>query len=500
MTNAGPWEIPPDLMEQQSSLVLFSEKFFHCNIIGETAMLQDPGQRFAGVMKWFFSTMYRKAKGAKLPGMAVEGEVFRCAFDNPAAAASPEYGRIFLVSEQVTAQTAALFASDRQSGWMLQGSITSERAFMGDSIQIAHDSALRLTLVAHNEQYLITFPNQVLSGLLSGIHMVELTGKASIKCAATGYRADMVFKDALCFRNHAGMNRVEGIVQHGGTQIGTVGGVWDAEVALHYAGGQDVVLLNNDSGFRKRRLRRRVVPLNQQHQLSPSGACDKFFDSELASKARNAAYARGNFGEGHKLSKELFAAAQKRKESVPAPAFFDVEEVDDVVAWSYKHADGRPWDSSTGDFYVFELEGVVQTLSKAEVKAKVEQTGGTLPAVAAGIAGLGGGGGGAGAAVLGGLGGLGGGGGGGGAMMMMGGGGGGGGMGEDLAEEIDERLSIMEKTLKGSEKENRALKDRIGRLENNERQFLHTYMPAFGLLFSILQYLVPTILRLLGLM
>jgi hypothetical protein len=72
--------------------------------------------------------------------------------------------------------------------------------------------------------------------------------------------------------------------------------------------------------------------------------------------------------------------------------------------------------------------------------------------------------------------------------------------GGEMSEETEVRLETLEKTLKDTEKENRALKDRIARLEKNEDRFLHTYMPAFGLLFTILQYLLPTLLRLMGLM
>ena len=181
--------------------------------------------------------------------------------------------------------------------------------------------------------------------------MVELVGKASITCSTTGYRADIVFKDAACYRNHAAMNRVEGIVQLGNERVGSLEGVWDGEVTMRHTDGlcagagtqqtKTTTLLNNDSGFRKHRLRRRLVPLQQQHKLSPDGACDKFFDSEVASKARNAAYANGDDTKGHTLTRALFAAAKQRKVVNPAPAFFDVEEVDDIPGWCYKHADGQ---------------------------------------------------------------------------------------------------------------------------------------------------------------
>jgi hypothetical protein len=360
-----PWEVPSELLEAESSLALLSEKFHHCYILNETAKLENPETRFLGVLKWFFSGFCRKPDGPKLPGMPVEGAVFRCSFDNPTATASPDYGRVMLVSEQVTHNTAALFVSDRQGGWMLKGSVTSDWVFQGDAILISNTSTLRLTLPGHHEDYIISLPSQALAGLLAGTFHGGHVGTASIACPANDYRATVTFSYPVCYSDADLMNKVDGVITKGQANIGTISGTYDDTVTAT-VGGTATTVLKNTGSFRKQRLQRLLVPKEQQHQLSPAGVCEKFFDIETASSKYNAAIKSGNTMEAMKVSQALFVAAEARRKTVVAPALFELEELNDVPEWNYKHPDGRQWDPDS-DFYVSELNGVVLTISKADV-------------------------------------------------------------------------------------------------------------------------------------
>ena len=53
------------------------------------------------MLAWFFSTLQAKPAAFKMPIQSLQGEVFRCSFDDASAAADPDYTRIFMVAEQV---------------------------------------------------------------------------------------------------------------------------------------------------------------------------------------------------------------------------------------------------------------------------------------------------------------------------------------------------------------------------------------------------------------
>ena len=144
----------------------------------------------------------------------------------------------------------------------------------------------------------------------------------------------------------------------GEERIGSITGAWDGTVAVDVGQSKPQELFSNSDTFRKRRLRRRLVPVEQQKSFEDQAA---FFDSEITwmDVATN-------------LKRQNYPAAASARNAVTkacpqggAPVFFSEVEIEEGGSrWSYQHASMSAAWNNDSDCYVCERDGVISTLNK----------------------------------------------------------------------------------------------------------------------------------------
>jgi hypothetical protein len=184
--------------------------------INRVAEEDDPIQRMLTVVRWYISGWHVQPKNCKKPYNPVLGEQFIAFWDHgihysPITAADCGINekidcptgdsRTDYYSEQVSHHppVSAFYMTNRKKNIVINGSFRcistmsgnkASSQFVGD----VHVSLLnRLADDGSHEDYVINFPSFIINGLMVGHMYMQLIGKCTIKCAATGLHAFIQF-------------------------------------------------------------------------------------------------------------------------------------------------------------------------------------------------------------------------------------------------------------------------------------------------------------------
>lgn len=89
--------LPTFILEQRSFLEKLTDYYYHCDILSQAAIEEDPLLRMKLVLKWYLSGFYKKPKGLKKPYNPILGETFRCFWEHPET-----NSKTFYIAEQVS--------------------------------------------------------------------------------------------------------------------------------------------------------------------------------------------------------------------------------------------------------------------------------------------------------------------------------------------------------------------------------------------------------------
>eukprot|EP00041_Stephanoeca_diplocostata_P037235 m.1398471 g.1398471 ORF g.1398471 m.1398471 type:complete len:543 (+) comp24999_c0_seq30:314-1942(+) len=267
--------VPVGLLEPVSCLDKLGSAFASTAILASAAKERDPTARLLGIARWFFSAIAIKA--AKLPLPALKGEVHRSIIDPPVVEGGAGFkNRTFVVCEQVSADTAAVMASNREAGWVAYGSAAAKLSFWGNSISAETTSTFRVVLLADTEQYLVTLPDVVLRGLTTGRTALECVGNATISCDETDLHLHLSFGKGAHTEDGGKMNTVSGTLHGKGGVQGTLAGKWDTSVTFSPSTGPATEVFVNNDATRQLYGQRRVADKSCTNALSDGAT---FFDS-----------------------------------------------------------------------------------------------------------------------------------------------------------------------------------------------------------------------------
>ncbi|CAF4919717.1 unnamed protein product [Pieris macdunnoughi] len=135
--------LPTFILEPRSFLDKLSDNYYHADLLGQAQILEDPYQRFKGVLRWYLSGLYRKPKGLKKPYNPVLGETFRCCWRHK----NDTY--TYYIAEQVSHHppVSAFYISNRKDGFVIEGSLLARSKFYGNSTSAILEGCARIHLL-----------------------------------------------------------------------------------------------------------------------------------------------------------------------------------------------------------------------------------------------------------------------------------------------------------------------------------------------------------------
>lgn len=349
-----PTAIPSTLLGTRSYLETLADPFVYCSLLHQAAKLDDPKQRMLKVLEWYLSGLSVKGAGPKLPIPPRDGEVYRCAFDNTEAS-----NLTYVLAEKILgADKSCVMAQNREGGWVVDACLSRTHTLFGWGLAVEDGGKIRVTLLDHLEQYIITAPAQQIRGITLGRAVWEYTGAASIVCETTKYSASLNFSPVQHLESGGdNVNAINGSISTKLTKVGDLSGQWDKGVMLRSDSGDEVIFQNNANHHK---LRVPLLTVEPSQLITPSANTSTFFDSTLVWSSFAKSIKNNSFEKASAALKEAYAQSI----SLTAPSLFTPLELDDdSEAWGFKFANLSPWNAAS-DFYISSQNGVISVLQR----------------------------------------------------------------------------------------------------------------------------------------
>ncbi|XP_045489201.1 oxysterol-binding protein-related protein 8 isoform X2 [Pieris rapae] len=330
--------LPTFILEPRSFLDKLSDNYYHADLLGQAQILEDPYQRFKGVLRWYLSGLYRKPKGLKKPYNPVLGETFRCCWRHK----NDTY--TYYIAEQVSHHppVSAFYVSNRKDGFVIEGSLLARSKFYGNSTSAILEGCARIHLLNWGETYITTAPYAHCKGIVIGTLSMELGGKVHIICQETGYQADVEFKLRSFLGGADQTNAISGRIKRGKDTIATVEGYWDGRIDIKDKKTGDETSLLDVSVLKEQRLPRYLVDVDKQHEWESQRLWIKVSEAILSEDQVLATEQKTIIEEAQRArARNLLTAWTPRlfhsdSRAVPPEGIID-------QGWRYNHTDTSPW-------------------------------------------------------------------------------------------------------------------------------------------------------------
>ncbi|CAF4976306.1 unnamed protein product, partial [Rotaria sp. Silwood1] len=200
--------LPTFILERRSFLEMLADFLAHPDQFVAVTDYQTPRDRFIQVVKWYLSAFHagRKSPVPKKPYNPILGETFQCLYnisstssstttltkDGPVPWASDD--NVTFIAEQTSHHPpiGSFYAECPAKHIQIDGCLWTKSKFLGLSVAVHMIGDATLTLLDHDERYVMTFPSAYGRSIL-GVPWFEMGGKISIDCEKTGYSANIEF-------------------------------------------------------------------------------------------------------------------------------------------------------------------------------------------------------------------------------------------------------------------------------------------------------------------
>ncbi|CAF0802555.1 unnamed protein product [Rotaria sordida] len=201
--------LPTFILERRSFLEMLADFLAHPDEFVKVTDYQTPRDRFIQVIRWYLSAFHagRKSPVPKKPYNPILGETFQCYYnlgtssssstinlanDGPVPWASDD--SVTFIAEQTSHHPpiGSFYAECPAKRIQVDGCIWTKSKFLGLSVAVHMIGDATLTLLDHDERYVITFPSAYGRSIL-GVPWFEMGGKVSVDCEKTGYSANIEF-------------------------------------------------------------------------------------------------------------------------------------------------------------------------------------------------------------------------------------------------------------------------------------------------------------------
>ncbi|CAH0731130.1 unnamed protein product, partial [Brenthis ino] len=358
--------LPTFILEPRSFLDKLSDNYYHADLLAQAQTMEDPYQRFKGVLKWYLSGLYRKPKGLKKPYNPVLGETFRCCWRH-----RNNESYTYYIAEQVSHHppVSAFYISNRKEGFVIEGSLLARSKFYGNSTSAILEGCARIHLLNWGETYITTAPYAHCKGIVIGTLSMELGGKVHVICQETGYQADVEFKLRSFLGGADQTNAISGRIKRGKDTVATIEGYWDGKIDIKDKKTGEETNLLEVSILKEQRLPRFLMKIDRQQEwesqrlwIKVSEAIqneDQIVATEQKTIIEEAQRARAR-GLVAPWLPRLF---HKDTSSMPPEGIID-------QGWKYNHANTSPWQPE--ELIEYEDEFTITTLKNLPTRTSGE--------------------------------------------------------------------------------------------------------------------------------
>lgn len=321
-------QLPIFLLEPRSLLERYSDFCNHLDFILRVPAMEDPLDRFLGVVRFYLSGWYTRPKDIRNPFNPVIGEVFRCQYDH--GDCTTHY-----IAEQISHHppSTAFCIVNEAKGMCLNAYIRPNIRFRGNSLDISLQGKLVGQLKSRQEDYEVSFPHILVRGVLIGSLQITLSGPARLSCPKSGYYADFDFKTKgiLKGKHNYVVAQVKHISNHKKV-LRTIEGRWDGMMTIS-DGNRAEVFLDVNSAPLSRAI---VPPLEAQAENESRRVWEHVVKNILANNEEDALL------EKTKVEEYQRAIERERKEDGIewSPKLFSRQEDDYYVHKSLKCSTG----------------------------------------------------------------------------------------------------------------------------------------------------------------
>ncbi|GAA5813366.1 hypothetical protein MFLAVUS_006844 [Mucor flavus] len=220
----------------------------------------DPEERMLAVTRWFMSTLWgsyasRCTNGLteKKPYNPILGEQFNC-----------HMGDIKCVCEQVCHHppVSAFYLESAKKGVSLNGHCGQKSKFKGTTIKVEQVGRAVMNLKKFDEQYVITYPDLLIRGVLSGSCYLELSGVCTI-VSNSGAKTVIEFTPKPWFGGE--YHRIKGDITYKGKEYCKLSGKWASKSYYTKSGSSSKELLFDAEA--EAMAERKTPPLEQQKEI-----------------------------------------------------------------------------------------------------------------------------------------------------------------------------------------------------------------------------------------
>ncbi|XP_067678060.1 oxysterol-binding protein-related protein 9-like isoform X1 [Haliotis asinina] len=268
--------LPTFILERRSLLEMYADFFAHPDLFVKVVDLETPRERIVQVVRWYLSAFHagRNSDIAKKPYNPILGETFKCFWnlpdgksteaveDGPVPWATKD--SIAFIAEQVSHHPpiSAFYAEHHSKRISLDGYIWTKSKFLGLSIGVHMIGQAVVSVLDHDEEYTLTFPNGYGRSILT-VPWVELGGKVQIACAKTGYSATVEFHTKPFYGGKK--HRITSKVFEPNEKVPflTVEGEWNGVMYGKYASGQNETFVDTKT---LPKFKKMVRPTDQQEE------------------------------------------------------------------------------------------------------------------------------------------------------------------------------------------------------------------------------------------
>ncbi|XP_019877169.2 oxysterol-binding protein-related protein 9 isoform X3 [Aethina tumida] len=198
--------LPTFILERRSLLEMYADYFAHPDLFLSIVDLKTPKERIVQVLKWYLSSYHagRKSSVAKKPYNPILGEVFKCHWNVENQACEDEVpdgpvpwckqNQLSFIAEQVSHHPpiSAFYAEHYNKRISFNAYVYTKSKFLGLSVCVYNIGQGVVSVLDHDEEYVLTFPNGYGRSILT-VPWIELGGQVTITCAKTGYYCNVEF-------------------------------------------------------------------------------------------------------------------------------------------------------------------------------------------------------------------------------------------------------------------------------------------------------------------
>ncbi|KAK4231798.1 hypothetical protein QBC38DRAFT_465597 [Podospora fimiseda] len=226
--------LPTFILEPRSMLERITNFMCHPEMLLPIPTVDDPVERFLGVVKFYLSGWHIRPPGVKKPLNPILGEIFTCYWD------FPDGTRGYYISEQTSHHPpkSSYFYMVPGHNIRVDGTLKPRSKFLGNSAASMMEGTAILTLLNRGkdpkkgERYILTQPNMYARGILFGKMKYELGDHSYVRCPETGLIADIEFKTKGWVSGT--YNAIGGTVknEHTGEVLYEISGLWSEEMFI----------------------------------------------------------------------------------------------------------------------------------------------------------------------------------------------------------------------------------------------------------------------------